>query len=71
MNEIYCGRGPAIITFSPAAAAAPSNWAHTGTRDAIGQANEAGFDHCALGLPERYPLGVAQRVADELITKST
>jgi alkanesulfonate monooxygenase SsuD/methylene tetrahydromethanopterin reductase-like flavin-dependent oxidoreductase (luciferase family) len=43
---------------------------HT-TRGAISQAKEAGFEHFVLGLPAPYPAGVAQWVADELITKST
>jgi len=41
------------------------------TRDAIGQALDAGFRHVTLGLPaEPYPVGVARWVADELIAKS-
>jgi alkanesulfonate monooxygenase SsuD/methylene tetrahydromethanopterin reductase-like flavin-dependent oxidoreductase (luciferase family) len=38
------------------------------TRDAIGRAIDAGFCHLVLGLPDPYPLGVAQWVVDELIT---
>lgn len=36
-------------------------------RDAIGRAVDAGFTHVILGLPNPYPEGVAQWVADELI----
>jgi hypothetical protein len=39
-------------------------------RDAIARAIEAGFGHLVLGLPDPYPAGVAQWVADELITPS-
>jgi alkanesulfonate monooxygenase SsuD/methylene tetrahydromethanopterin reductase-like flavin-dependent oxidoreductase (luciferase family) len=38
------------------------------TRDAIGHAIDAGFEHLVLGLPNPYPVGVAQWVVDELIT---
>jgi hypothetical protein len=38
------------------------------TRDAIGRAVDAGFGHLVLGLPNPYPVGVAQWVVDELIT---
>lgn len=37
------------------------------TRDAIGRAIDAGFEHLVLGLPDPYPVGVAQWVVDELI----
>jgi alkanesulfonate monooxygenase SsuD/methylene tetrahydromethanopterin reductase-like flavin-dependent oxidoreductase (luciferase family) len=37
------------------------------TRDAIGEAVDAGFPHIVLGLPAPYPAGVARWVADELI----
>jgi alkanesulfonate monooxygenase SsuD/methylene tetrahydromethanopterin reductase-like flavin-dependent oxidoreductase (luciferase family) len=40
------------------------------TRTAIDQALEAGFEHLVLGLPDPYPAGVAQWVADELIARS-
>jgi len=41
------------------------------TRDAIGEAIDAGFRHIILGLPPApYPANVAQWVADELITTS-
>lgn len=39
-------------------------------RDAIGRAVDAGFTHVILGLPNPYPEGVAQWVADELIRPS-
>jgi alkanesulfonate monooxygenase SsuD/methylene tetrahydromethanopterin reductase-like flavin-dependent oxidoreductase (luciferase family) len=64
----YCaeiGRDPAAITRSihlPVSYDRPS-----GTRDAIGQAIGAGFEHIVLGLAAPYPAGVAQWVADELI----
>jgi alkanesulfonate monooxygenase SsuD/methylene tetrahydromethanopterin reductase-like flavin-dependent oxidoreductase (luciferase family) len=38
------------------------------TRDAIGRVLEAGFTHLVLGLSDPYPTGVAQWVADEIIT---
>jgi len=37
------------------------------TREAIGQAVDAGFGHIVLGLSEPYPAGVAQWVVDELV----
>ncbi|MEV4581221.1 LLM class flavin-dependent oxidoreductase [Nonomuraea jabiensis] len=37
------------------------------TRDAIGEAIDAGFRHIVLGLSAPYPAGVARWVADELI----
>jgi alkanesulfonate monooxygenase SsuD/methylene tetrahydromethanopterin reductase-like flavin-dependent oxidoreductase (luciferase family) len=41
------------------------------TRDAIGEAIDAGFRHIVLGLPPApYPANVAQWVADELIAAS-
>jgi alkanesulfonate monooxygenase SsuD/methylene tetrahydromethanopterin reductase-like flavin-dependent oxidoreductase (luciferase family) len=40
------------------------------TREAIGHAIDAGFGHIILGLPNPYPVGVAQWVANELITKA-
>jgi hypothetical protein len=39
------------------------------TRDAIGQAINAGFRHVVLSLPAPYREGVAQWVADELIAR--
>ena len=64
----YCaelGRDPATITRSihlPASYEAPD-----ATRDAIGQATDAGFEHIVLGLTAPYPADVARWVADELI----
>jgi alkanesulfonate monooxygenase SsuD/methylene tetrahydromethanopterin reductase-like flavin-dependent oxidoreductase (luciferase family) len=40
------------------------------TRDAIGEAIDAGFRHIVLGLPAPYPADVARWVADELISTS-
>jgi alkanesulfonate monooxygenase SsuD/methylene tetrahydromethanopterin reductase-like flavin-dependent oxidoreductase (luciferase family) len=40
------------------------------TRDAIGRAVDAGFGPLVLGLPDPYPVGVAQWVVDELITSA-
>jgi alkanesulfonate monooxygenase SsuD/methylene tetrahydromethanopterin reductase-like flavin-dependent oxidoreductase (luciferase family) len=40
------------------------------TRDAIGEAIDAGFRHIVLGLPAPYPAGAARWVTDELITTS-
>jgi len=41
------------------------------TRDAIGEALDAGFTHVTLGLPAQpYPANVARWVAEELIAKS-
>jgi alkanesulfonate monooxygenase SsuD/methylene tetrahydromethanopterin reductase-like flavin-dependent oxidoreductase (luciferase family) len=65
----YCaeiGRNPAAITRSmhlPVSYDDPD-----GTRDTIRAATDAGFAHLVLGLPAPYPTGVAQWVADELIT---
>jgi alkanesulfonate monooxygenase SsuD/methylene tetrahydromethanopterin reductase-like flavin-dependent oxidoreductase (luciferase family) len=65
----YCteiGRDPAAITRSiylPVDYGQPD-----ATREAIGQAAGAGFTHVVLGLSSPYPAGVAQWVADELIT---
>lgn len=67
----YCadiGRDPASITRS---IHLPVSYERPGvTRDAIGQAVDAGFRHIVLGLPDPYPAGVARWVADELITTS-
>jgi alkanesulfonate monooxygenase SsuD/methylene tetrahydromethanopterin reductase-like flavin-dependent oxidoreductase (luciferase family) len=38
------------------------------TRDAIGEATQAGFEHIVLGLPAPYPGNVARWITDELIT---
>ncbi|MFF8637480.1 LLM class flavin-dependent oxidoreductase [Streptomyces pilosus] len=40
------------------------------TREAIGEALDAGFRHVVLGLPAPYPEGVARWAADELIRPS-
>jgi alkanesulfonate monooxygenase SsuD/methylene tetrahydromethanopterin reductase-like flavin-dependent oxidoreductase (luciferase family) len=67
----YCaeiGRDPASVTRSIYLSVSydqPSS-----TRDAIGKAIGAGFQHIVLGLPAPYPAGVAQWVTDELITTS-
>ena len=65
----YCaeiGRDPAAITRSmylPVSYDQPDI-----TRDAIGHAIEAGFEHLILGLSNPYPVGVTQWVVDELVT---
>jgi alkanesulfonate monooxygenase SsuD/methylene tetrahydromethanopterin reductase-like flavin-dependent oxidoreductase (luciferase family) len=65
----YCaeiGRDPASLTRSmhlPVSYDQPDV-----TRDAIGHAIDAGFEHLILGLSSPYPVGVAQWVVDELIT---
>ncbi|WP_243745308.1 LLM class flavin-dependent oxidoreductase [Streptomyces hainanensis] len=67
----YCaeiGRDPASITRSlhlPVSYHRPD-----ATREAIGEALDAGFRHVVLGLPTPYPPGVARWVADELVTPS-
>ncbi|MDT5104566.1 MAG: hypothetical protein QOI25_2079 [Mycobacterium sp.] len=65
----YCteiGRDPASVTRSMYL---PVSYDHPGvTRDAIGRAIDAGFEHLVLGLSNPYPVGVAQWVVDELIT---
>ncbi|MGW7522388.1 LLM class flavin-dependent oxidoreductase [Streptomyces sp. NPDC054783] len=67
----YCtetGRDPASVTRS---IHLPVSYDRTGpTRDAIGEAVDAGFRHIVLGLPSPYPAEVAQWVADELIGPS-
>jgi alkanesulfonate monooxygenase SsuD/methylene tetrahydromethanopterin reductase-like flavin-dependent oxidoreductase (luciferase family) len=67
----YCteiGRDPASITRS---IHLPVSYDKPGiTRDAIGEAIDAGFGHIVLGLPVPYPVDVAQWVTDELITPS-
>ncbi|CAL9467082.1 LLM class flavin-dependent oxidoreductase [Streptomyces sp. enrichment culture] len=40
------------------------------TREAIGEALDAGFRHVVLGLPAPYPEGIARWAADELIRPS-
>jgi alkanesulfonate monooxygenase SsuD/methylene tetrahydromethanopterin reductase-like flavin-dependent oxidoreductase (luciferase family) len=65
----YCaeiGRDPASVTRSiylPVSYDQPSS-----TRDTIGEAIDAGFQHIVLGLPAPYPVNVARWVTDELIT---
>ena len=67
----YCaeiGRDPASITRSihlPVTYDAPGT-----TRDAIGEAVDAGFRHVILGLPSPYPADVARWLTDELIKPS-
>jgi alkanesulfonate monooxygenase SsuD/methylene tetrahydromethanopterin reductase-like flavin-dependent oxidoreductase (luciferase family) len=65
----YCaeiGRDPASITRS---IHVPVSYKRPGdTRDAIGEAIDAGFSHVVLGLPAPYPADAAEWVADELIT---
>ena len=61
------GRDPASVTRSihlPVSYDQPSV-----TRDAIGQAIDAGFTHIVLGLPVPYPDNVARWVTDELIAR--
>ncbi|MEV6056953.1 LLM class flavin-dependent oxidoreductase [Streptomyces sp. NPDC052107] len=67
----YCteiGRDPASVTRSihlPVSYDEPGS-----TRDAVGEAIDAGFRHIVLGLSSPYPAGVARWVADELISPS-
>lgn len=65
----YCAeidRDPASITRS---IHVPVSYEQPGsTRDAIGEAIDAGFRHIVLGLSEPYPASVARWVADEFIT---
>ena len=68
----YCaeiGRDPASITRSVHLSVSYDQ--PGSTRDAIGQAVDAGFGHIVLGLPSPYPTGVARWVADELISVSS
>jgi len=61
-------RDPASITRSialPVAYDQPST-----TRDAIGQATDAGFQHIVLIVPAPYPAHVARWITDEIITPS-
>ncbi|NDZ82726.1 LLM class flavin-dependent oxidoreductase [Streptomyces sp. SID10853] len=64
----YCteiGRDPASITRS---LVLPVSYDDPGaTREAIGRATAAGFQHIVLGLAAPYPADVARWVADELI----
>ena len=62
------GRDPAAITRSIHLSVSydqPSS-----TREAIGKATNAGFQHIILGLSAPYPANVARWVTDEIITKS-
>ncbi len=65
----YCaevGRDPASITrsmFIPVSYDQPEV-----TRDAIGRAIDAGFEHLIFGLSNPYPDGIAQWIVDEFIT---
>ncbi|MFD8387997.1 LLM class flavin-dependent oxidoreductase [Streptomyces sp. NPDC059680] len=67
----YCteiGRDPAAVIRSihlPVSYDRPAS-----TRDAIGEAVDAGFRHIVLGLPSPYPAEAARWVADELISPS-
>ncbi|GAA1274024.1 hypothetical protein GCM10009609_41430 [Pseudonocardia aurantiaca] len=67
----YCteiGRDPASITRSihlQVSYDQPSI-----TRDAIGEAIDAGFRHIVLGLPAPYPANATRWVTDELIITS-
>jgi alkanesulfonate monooxygenase SsuD/methylene tetrahydromethanopterin reductase-like flavin-dependent oxidoreductase (luciferase family) len=67
----YCteiGRDPASITRS---IHLQVSYDQPGiTRNAIGEAIDAGFRHIVLGLPAPYPANVARWVTDELITTS-
>lgn len=63
----YCaeiGRDPASITRSIHLSVSYDK--PEVTRDAIGEAIDAGFHHIVLGLSAPYPAGVARWVADEL-----
>ena len=67
----YCaeiGRDPASVTRSIHLSVSYDQPGRT--RDAIGQAIDAGFRHIVLGLPAPFPAHVAQWVTDELITTS-
>ncbi len=67
----YCagiGRDPAAITRSmilPVSYEKPGS-----TRDSIGAAIDAGFDHIVLSLADPYPENVAAWVVSDLISKS-
>jgi alkanesulfonate monooxygenase SsuD/methylene tetrahydromethanopterin reductase-like flavin-dependent oxidoreductase (luciferase family) len=67
----YCteiGRDPASITRSIHLSVSYDEPGRT--RDAIGEALDAGLRHVVLGLPTPYPTDVARWVADELVTPS-
>ncbi len=60
------GRDPASITRS---IPLPVSYDNPGTtREAVGQAIAAGFQHIVLSLPAPYPANVAQWIAKEIIT---
>jgi len=62
------GRDPASITRS---LVLPVSYDQPGsTRDTIAEVVGAGFRHIVLSLPAPYPANVAQRVTDEVISKS-
>ena len=67
----YCaeiGRDPASVTRS---IYLPVSFDHPKiTKDAIGEAIDAGFQHIVLGLPAPFPAGVARWVTDALISAS-
>ena len=67
----YCaeiGRDPASITRSIHLSV---SYVQPGlTRNEIGKAIDAGFQHIILGLPAPYPANVAEWVTDELIATS-
>jgi alkanesulfonate monooxygenase SsuD/methylene tetrahydromethanopterin reductase-like flavin-dependent oxidoreductase (luciferase family) len=67
----YCaeiGRDPGAITRSIHLSV--SYGQPESTRDAIGKAVDAGFQHVVLGLPAPYPAHVARWVTDKIITGS-
>jgi alkanesulfonate monooxygenase SsuD/methylene tetrahydromethanopterin reductase-like flavin-dependent oxidoreductase (luciferase family) len=71
MLDRYCaeiGRDPAAITRSIHLSVSYDE--PKKTREAIGEALEAGFPHVVLGLAAPFPDGVARWVTDELITPS-
>ena len=66
----YCaeiGRDPALITRSTTARVSYEE--PELTREAVGQALNAGFTHIVLSLPAPYPEHAARWVADQLISK--
>ncbi|MCX4093966.1 LLM class flavin-dependent oxidoreductase [Nocardia sp. alder85J] len=70
MLDRFCaeiGRDPASIVRSIHLAVSYER--PESTRAAIGEAVAAGFEHVVLGLPAPYPVGVAQWVADELVSE--
>ncbi|MFV2178493.1 hypothetical protein ACFHW2_21915 [Actinomadura sp. LOL_016] len=67
----YCaeiGRDPASVTRSIHLPVSPDR--PGATRDAIGEALDAGFAHIVLGLPAPFPDGIARWVADEVVRPS-